>query len=707
MRNSVSHYRGCFGRRTPNTCSAAFPRDSTAGGQEKGRDTVKIGDESSISRAKYHEENLKNRSVKAARPALPSPSPISRNYAERPALIACLLFLVTAFTYFPVRQFDFVNFDDPDYVTNNVHVLKGLTFDSIWWAFTSFDAANWFPLTRLSELVDVQLFGVAPGAQHVVNVFYHAIATVCLFAFLLRATKSIWPAAWVALVFGIHPMHIESVAWISERKDVLCALFFFLTLYLYVRYTEQPSSGRYASTIVAFLLALLSKPMAVTLPVVLVMLDYWPLRRSWSRHWLEKIPFVALAAISGAITVWSQQAAGAVRTFSTFPLELRIENAIVSYVAYVFQFLWPANLAVFYPYPAAIPAWQWGLGLLLLLVVSAAVFRYRDRQPYLLVGWLWYLVTLLPVIGLVQVGAQARADRYTYFTTTGLCIAAAWAAMHLIRERPRTRMSAAVVAVVLVLGAFMSTEAQIDYWKNSETLFRRAIAVTNRNALAEHNLGVALAAEPSGVQEAIQHYRAALEIEPNAARTHTDLATALAQIPSRLPEAVAEYRIALRMLPDAPIPHNNLANTLARMPGGFPEAIAEYETALRLAPNYTEARANLAIAHADWGAELARSGRSADAIRELQAALQMRPDDAATHNNLGVVLTSVHGKEQEALEQFAAAVKLDPNYPEARVNLGLGLLQQPGRKQEAIAQLEAAMRLKPDPEIQALLQRVR
>ncbi|HEY3744027.1 MAG TPA: tetratricopeptide repeat protein [Bryobacteraceae bacterium] len=618
-----------------------------------------------------------------------------------------MLFAITALAYLPVRQFDFVNFDDPDYVVNNLHVLKGLTLDSIVWALTSFDAANWFPLTRLSELVDVQFLGVQPGSHHEMNVLYHAIAVVCLFAFLFRGTKSLWPAAWVALMFGIHPLHIESVAWVSERKDVLCALFFFLTLYLYVRYAAQPSVGRYVSTIVAFALALLSKPMAVTLPVVLVLLDYWPLRRPWKEYWLEKLPFAALAAVAGGITLWSQQAAGAVRTFSTFPLELRIENAIVSYVFYALQFLWPANLAVFYPYPTGIPAWQWILSLALLLAVSVAVFRYRTQQPYLLAGWTWYLVTLLPVIGLVQVGAQARADRYTYFTTTGLCIAAAWAAAHLIRERPRARMPVAIAAVGLILGAVISTETQIDYWKNSETLFRRAIAVTNRNALAQHNLGVALAAEPGHIEEAIEHYRAALAIEPNAARTHTDLGTALSQIPSRLPEAVAEYRTALQLIPDAPIPHNNLANTLSRMPGGWPEAIAEYETALRLAPHYTEARANLANAHAEWGAELARSGRTPEAIRELEAALRLRPDDAATHNNLGVVLTSVHGREKDALDHFAAAVKLDPYYPEARVNLGIGLLQQPGHKQEAIAQLQEALRLKPDPEIQALLQRVK
>jgi tetratricopeptide (TPR) repeat protein len=620
--------------------------------------------------------------------------------------MAVFLFASTALLYLPVLRFDFVNFDDPDYITNNAHVLKGVSTDGIVWALTSFDAANWLPLTRLSELIDVQLFSTQPGSHHAMNIFYHALATVCLFLFLYRATRSRWPSLFVTFVFGLHPLHVESVAWISERKDVLCALFFFLTLYAYVLYTERPSPARYAAAILAFALALLSKPMAVTLPVLLILMDYWPLRRSAIKFWKDKLAFFGLAVAASGVTFWVQHTGGAVRTLTAFPLELRVENAIVSYAVYALELVWPVDLAAYYPYPSAIPAWQWILGLVLLIALSALALVYRRTQPYFTFGWSWYLVTLLPVIGLVQVGAQSRADRYTYFTTTGLCIAIAWTAQHLVERRPRFRNLIAALAVGASIVLAIATGQQLQYWRNSEALFRRAVTVTDRNALAEHNLGVALAADPNRLQEAIEHYRAALRIEPNAARTHTDLGTALSQLPNRLPEAVAEYRAALEILPDAPIPHNNLANTLSRLPGGLPEAIAEYETALRLAPSYTEARANLAIAHASLGLELAKSGRAPEAVRELEAALKLNPGDAVTHNTLGVMLTSIHGREQDAFDHFAAAVKLDPNDPEARVNLGIGLLQRPGHRQEAIAQLQTAMRLKPDPEVEDLLRKL-
>jgi tetratricopeptide (TPR) repeat protein len=606
------------------------------------------------------------------------------------------LFLVTVAVYAPVLHFEFINFDDPDYVTANPHVRDGLTTTGIVWAFTSSDAANWFPVTRLSHLLDGQLFGVSSGMHHLTNLLFHAFATLLLFAFLKRATQARWPSAFVALLFALHPLHVESVAWVSERKDVLSAFFWFLTLLLYVRYTTQKSVGRYVLVLVAFSLGLMSKPMVVTLPFVLVLLDIWPLRRFPAL--LEKIPFFALAAAGGIVTYFVQAGSGAVRAVESFPVGLRIENAVVSYVTYIANLFWPANLAVFYPYPQDIPAWQVVLGATILLGVTALVARSFRARPYLAVGWFWFLGTLVPVIGLVQVGAQARADRYTYVPFVGLGIMLAWGATEIPRK------VAASVAGVAGVAWIVLTSMQLQYWKNSESLFRHAVAVTDRNALAHHNLGVALAEDPGRVTEAIEQYQAALEIKPNDVRVHTDLGTALSKIPARLPEAVIEYQAALRSMPNAPIPHNNLGNTLSMIPGRLPEAIAEYETALRLKPDYAEAQSNLAQAHYTLGVELAKTpGRAKEAIPHFEEAIRLKPDYAEAHNNLGTLLTDV----ATSIAHFEAALRIDPNSADAHVNLAIALSRIPGRMPEAITHLEAALRIKPDPEVRRILTEIK
>ncbi|MBV9405513.1 MAG: glycosyltransferase family 39 protein, partial [Acidobacteriaceae bacterium] len=344
----------------------------------------------------------------------------------------CLVLAAATFAvYAQVRQFEFVNYDDPDYVTGNVHVQQGLTASAVQWAFSSRDAANWFPVTRLSHLVDVQLFGMDSGMHHLVNVAIHAATALLLFLFLNRATRARWPSAFVAFVFALHPLHVESVAWIAERKDVLSAFFCFLSLWLYVRYTEQPDWRRYVLVAAAFALGLMAKPTIVTLPFLLLLLDFWPLRRGSLRVRAllkEKIPFFAMAAASSTVTYAAQQSSRAIKTFSVFPLELRIENALVSYVVYGVKTFWPVKLAVFYPYPRNIPAWEAAVAGLMLIGITVGVLRAWRRYPFLAVGWLWYLGMLVPVIGIVQVGAQARADRYTYLPMTGLLIMVAWSA---------------------------------------------------------------------------------------------------------------------------------------------------------------------------------------------------------------------------------------------------------------------------------------
>ena len=588
--------------------------------------------------------------------------------------IYAALLAATFAVYARVGQFDFVNFDDPEYVTGSPQVRAGITVAGVKWAFTSVEAANWFPLTRLSHMLDCQLFGLQSGWHHLTNVLIHALAALALFGFLHRATGARWRSAFVAFVFALHPLHVESVAWIAERKDVLSALFWFLTLWAYVRYAERPGWRRYGLTLAAFCLGLMSKPMLVTLPFVLLLLDIWPLRR-WPRLW-EKAPFFALTAAEAIATYVAQSGSGAVQGF---PLGLRIENALVSYVVYIAKMFWPVRLAVFYPYPAAVPVWQATLAGLAILGVSIAVVRWLRAYPYLAVGWFWFLGTLVPVIGLIQVGAQARADRYMYIPMTGLAILLAWGAADLIRRKE----AVALVGAAACLACVPLTWAQTEHWANSQALFQHALDVTDNNYLAHHNLGVALA--DLSPQDAIAHYRAALQINPNSARAHTDLGTALAKLPGRLPDAIAEYQAALRIEPNAAIPHNNLGNALAATPDGLPQAIQEYETALRIKPDYDDARNNLGRAlaelaevHYNLGVALASmDGRTAEAIGHFEAALQIKPDYAEAHNNLGVVLARMPGRAPEAIGHFEAALRIKPNYTDARYNLAAALAEVP------------------------------
>lgn len=612
------------------------------------------------------------------------------------------LFLTTLLVYAPVYRFGFVNFDDPDYVTNNPHVRNGLTMDGVVWAVTSTEAANWFPVTRLSHLLDVEIFDLRPGGHHFTNAFLHAFATVFLFAFLHAATGAAWPSAFVAVLFAVHPLHVESVAWIAERKDVLSALFWFLALWSYVR-------RHYWLTLLAFCLGLMSKPMVVTLPFVLLLLDRWPLGQPLRTALRVKIPMLGLSAASAAAAYLVQRSSGAVREVGQFPLGLRVENAVVSQAIYIVKMFWPARLAVFYPYPHDLPVWQIALSALLLAGISMVVLRERRSRPYLAVGWLWYLGTLVPVIGLIQVGAQARADRYMYLPMVGLSIMLAWGLAEVLKGK--AAISGAIAgAVAACLACAALSEAQIQYWRNSETLFRHALDVTGGNYLAHHNLGVTLADE-GRFPEAIEQYQAALQIEPNAANVETDYGNALAKS-GRIPEAIAHYRAALGALPDSPIAHNDLANALAAAPGSMPEAIAEYRTALRLKPDYEEARNNLAQVESNaaemqynMGIDLAKSRKPEAAIPHFEEALRLKPDYVDAHNNLGVVLAGA-GRVEEAISHFEAALRIDPNSADAHVNLGIALSGIPGRMPEAIRHFEAALRINPDPEVRQMLDRL-
>ena len=441
----------------------------------------------------------------------PGKSPAART--NHTLWIYALLFAATVAVYAQAAHFDFVNFDDPDYVTANTHVRGGFTAENIVWAFSSGDAANWFPLTRLSHMLDYQLFGMAAGGHHLTNVLLHALSVLLLFAFLHRATGRQWLSAWVASMFALHPLHVESVAWVAERKDVLSTMFAMLALWCYVRWVKRPSVRGYLLMALAFGLGLMAKPMIVTLPLVMLLLDVWPLGRG--ARWREKVPLFAMSAASAVVTILVQQASGAVRTAAQFPFSLRVENAAVSCVVYLVQWFWPARLAVFYPYPSGIPVWQAVGALVAIGVISVVALRART---YLAVGWLWYLVMLAPVIGVVQVGAQAHADRYSYMPTIGISIMLAWGAAELATRFAGTMRIAMGLASATCVAAAVVTWVQVGTWQDSRTLFQHAVDVTQGNYLAHHNLGVALAEMPDRLNEAVAHYQAALRIEPNYLR---------------------------------------------------------------------------------------------------------------------------------------------------------------------------------------------
>jgi protein O-mannosyl-transferase len=634
-------------------------------------------------------------------------------------LLICLTLLLATFAaYAQVRHFDFVNYDDPDYTTANVHVRSGLTAQGFAWALTSRDAANWFPATWISHMLDAQFFGLESGWHHLHNVLLHALAAILLFMFLGRATGSRWRSALVAFLFALHPLHVESVAWVAERKDVLSACFWFLTLWAYVRYTERPGWRRYLAVAASLCLGLMAKPMVVTLPVVLLLLDFWPLarlRQQGRKAIWEKLPLLGLSAAAAIITLLVQEHAGAVKSL---PLATRLANATLSSAFYILDTFWPSRLAVFYPYPrsfAFLPLLAAGV---LLAAVTAVAILLRRCAPYLLTGWGWFAITLLPVIGLIQVGGQARADRYMYIPMVGLLIMLVWGAAQLL-EKWRAVALAVPLAAAVCLACAVLTWIQAGYWRNSETLFRHALEVTDDNSVAYHNLGNTLMASPGHLPEALLYLETAVRIDPDSPPAHTDLGIALARS-GRLPEAIAEFQAAILLAPDAPIPHNDLGSALTEA-GRLPEAIDEFQTALRLDPNYDEARRNLAAAQApaadvpggsaesdlNRGIALLKAGDPAGAISELQAALRADPNNADAENNLGVALSSFPERQREAIAHFEAAVRLRPDFADAQYNLGVALSGIPGRLPEAIRHLEAADRLRPDPELERAIAHLR
>ena len=655
----------------------------------------------------------------------------------------CLgLALITIAVFGPTVRYSFLNYDDEPYVSANPRVLNGLTWHNVSWAFRNAAASNWHPLTWLSHMLDCQLYGLRPGWHHLTNLLFHLANTLLLFRLLERMTGALWRSALVAALFAVHPLHVESVAWVAERKDVLSTCFGLLCLLAYVCYAGQskvqclkskvgggaatqtakrnPEHGSpfYFLSLLLFAGSLMSKPMLVTLPFLLLLLDYWPLCRfsptapvpeiqgsrlkvrgsklpllpaprngsntPLLRLLVEKLPFLALSAASSLVTIHAQERGGALVSFESFPFSLRLANAVVSYARYLGKTLWPDQLAVFYPHPVHWPAWQVAGAGLLLASVSIAAIALARRRPYLFTGWFWYVGTLVPVIGLVQVGSQAMADRYMYLPAIGLFVALAWGVSALVPVWPRRPAVLGVASGLLLTGCVWCSAVQVRCWKDSQALFTHAIRVTRNNGVAYNNLGKALA-QQERLEEAIQAFSRALGIQPNFASAHANIGGALRR-QGKLDAAAAHFEAALFFHPEDAQVQNDLGNVLDNL--GRPDAaVPHYLAALRLKPDLAEAEYNLA-------GSLTSLGKLEEAVAHYRTALRVAPRNVSAHYNLGYTLAKL-GRLNEAKAEYLAAVGLNPNHLGARNNLG-NLLVRLGQPEAAIPHFMAVLETNPD-----------
>jgi tetratricopeptide (TPR) repeat protein len=620
-------------------------------------------------------------------------------------LTVALLSAVTLAAFWPVLHHDFNECDDTQYVTRNGHVKGGFTAGSLRWAFTSFYASNWHPLTWLSHMLDWRLFGSAAGGHHFTSLLLHLLNTCLLFLILDRTTGATGRSAVVAALFAVHPLHVESVAWVAERKDVLSTLFWMLATLAYVRRARAPRPVDRWAVAILFALGLAAKPMLVTLPFALLLLDYWPLGRwGWddSRRALprippslfrEKTPLFLLSAASCAVTVAAQYRA--IASIERYPVADRVANALVSYVAYLGKTLWPAGLAVFYPRTEPFAAsWKVAAAALLLALATGAAFMLRRTRPYVLFGWLWYLGTLVPVIGLVQVGRQSMADRYTYVPLIGIFVIAVWGAADGLRalarsgasrrgERaPAARDSASMLlpAAIVLLPLMVATRAQLGHWRDAVTLFERAVGVAD-SGVARTNLGEALLNRERNA-EAAEQFRAALRLDPSLSEAHNSLGLIL-EGEGRPDEALQHYEEAVRLRPGYGVAHRNLGRLLGSL-GRFDDAVAHDERAVEIDPGDAEAHASLGVA-------LASKGRFEEAALHYEASLLIDPRSPEVHNNLGSALSRL-GRGDDAFRHFAEAVRLRPGYAIARYNLATELYAR-GRLAEAWEEVRRARAL--------------
>ena len=608
--------------------------------------------------AKHGSNRIRGNTVRSAMNGVTKPSRFSSPTKRARFTAGCLyaslaLFALTWIVFGQTIRHDFVNFDDDLYVYNNSLITGGVSLDGIISAFTQSHARNWHPLTTITHMLDCQLYGLTAGGHHFSNVLFHAIAVVLLFITFYKMTGAIWRSAFVACLFAIHPLHVESVAWVAERKDVLSGVFFMLTLLAYVHYARTASIWRYLIVLLMFACGLLSKPMLVTLPFILLLLDYWPLHRlersaptqrkekissavgearSLRALFVEKIPLLALSVGSCAITfILQKRATGAI---PPLPFPWRLENALASYVIYIYKTLWPINLAVFYPHlNDTLPIWKLILAIAVLLAISATAIILRQERPYFFTGWFWYVCMLVPVIGFVQVGEQGYADRYSYLPSIGLFLMVTWFGADTLAIgtfKSRLLVPAAIIIIMATAGmAFVQT----SYWRDSKILWTHALAATSNNDFAHNNLGY-LCVDRDELEEAISHFEAAARIRSGKTHPHYSVGSAFVQM--------------------------NLADALARK-GLADQALVHYEQAIKLQPNYADAYYNR-------GNVLLTEGRTDEAIQDLERALQIQPDHADAHTCLGNALLR-HGAINEAIAQYERAAALAPNDAHSRNNI--------------------------------------
>lgn len=642
---------------------------------------------------------------------------INLSETSRKYLVCFVLVILTLAVFWQVVHFDFVNLDDTVYVTKNSHIQQGLSLDGMRWALTTVYASFWHPLTWLSLMIDYQFHGLNPGGYHLTSLVLHVMNTLLLLWLFHRMTGEFWRSAFVASLFALHPLHVESVVWVAARKDTLSTFFWMMTLCTYVGYTEKPATHRYLIALACFAFGLMAKPMLVTLPFVLLLLDYWPLKRFqqrdtapnpaplphaadleessgkrkggkskkktlekviappkvsrpvrnepsgpvWWRLVQEKIPFFALSIAFSVVAFYAQHQ----KSYITFPLGSRVSNAVVAYVVYIKKTLWPDNLAVFYPFWDALPGWQVLGAAIIIVLISVAVLFAAKRFPFLPFGWFWYMGILVPVIGVVQVGQHALADRYTYIPLIGLFVMAAWGAPELLKQWRHEKTVLTVAGTLIVAGMAVVTWNQAGHWRDSISLFRHALAVTKNNHLAHNNLGVALSAA-GDANGAAFHYLEAIRLKPRDSNAHYNYANYL-KAHDRIEEAISHYTEAIRLEPGYFNARNNLAVALASR-GELREADFHYREALRLRPDAAGVHYNLA-------AVLANQGDIQGAEQQLREAIRIEPDFAEAHNNLGMML-AMRGKTEEGILEFREALRLKPNHAAANRNLSLALEHQ-------------------------------
>ena len=607
----------------------------------------------------------------------------AKNRTRLEFIVSLFLVLITLIAYWQLPGHDFLRFDDNEFITKNIHVHEGITRESIAWAFSITDYAYWHPLTWLSHILAFQLFGLKASMHLLINLFLHIASTLLLFFVLRWMTGSLWKSAFVAALFALHPLNVESVAWASECKNVLSTFFWMLTMFTYARYAERPGFYRYLVTFFVFALGLMAKPMLVTLPFALLLLDYWPLCRfklsqsdgmghgfsksipsvsRWSqvlRLALEKVPFLSLSAVCIYLSSLSGQHLGIVISTASVPMKLRSYNALVSYVSYIKKMVWPHNLAVYYPYPESIPFWKVAGAALFLVCVSILVFRALRSKPYLAVGWLWYIGTLVPAIGLIQAGLwPSIADRFAYVPLIGLFIVIAWGVPDLVARWRYKKIVLATTAIVLLLTFTAATWFQNRYWANNIALFKHSLDVTNDNDVAHQKLGEALAAQGK-TDEAVRHYYEALRIKPDLVAAHLNLGVAL-RTEGKINEAVEHFYMALRTKHDCAEAYYELGVTLEKQ-GNFDAAVRHYSEALRIKPEFVKGHNNLGIV-------LARQKKDKEAIFHLYEALRIDSDYADAYYNLGIIYANQRNIEK-AILHYKKALHFNPNMAQALYNL--------------------------------------